>query len=75
MLPLVLRPCVKEDRIVLKNAKCCRAERQHILTLADRLGPAAFINGSGLSQHRDDTAALEASTDAGICMVRITRME
>ncbi|MDR0465157.1 MAG: hypothetical protein LBG94_08615 [Treponema sp.] len=68
VLPLVMRPCTKEDRVGR-----CRAGKQHVLTAVDRFGSAAFIDGSGLSLGRNEKPALQRADVGRLCVVKVTQ--
>ncbi|MDR1858491.1 MAG: hypothetical protein LBQ69_03390 [Treponema sp.] len=73
LLPFVLRPRLKEDRVLFRGDKKSRAAGGRFLAAVDCLGPAAFIGENGLARRRDDAAALGAVAEAGnLCMVKIS---
>ena len=73
LLPLVLRPRLKEDRVLFRGDKKSRTAGRRFLAAVDCLGPAAFIGENGLARRRDDAAALGAVAEAGnLCMVKIS---
>ena len=50
LLPMVVRPCFKEDRVG------CHTAKGHWLTAVDPAGPAAFIDHNGILHSRDTAA-------------------
>jgi hypothetical protein len=70
LLPFVIRPRLKEDRVqpcVTGNG----GEGRGGYAAVDCLGPAALIDRNGLSQRRDDVPLAMATPDGNLCMVRI----
>jgi tRNA(Ile)-lysidine synthase len=67
LLPLVLRPCFKEDTV-----KCPGNYAGRRVAAVDMLGTAAYICQSKPAWRRDDAAAMQVSNNNGLCMVKIT---
>jgi tRNA(Ile)-lysidine synthase len=66
LLPLVLRPCFKEDTF-----KCQEKFAGNCITAVDMLGAAACICEGKTVRRRDNAAAMQASHNSRLCMVKI----